>query len=107
MKFNAFFAAMVITGVTAGLIGCGVPKSEHEKIVQELQQAKQEMTSQTEMAAALTQEKESLSKQVADLQNQIGALKKENETLKGKLSPRKPASKTPAKTTPTTMPKRR
>lgn len=91
---QTILAVLLVLGVSGSLIACGVPKTEHEKVVQELKQANQEKTSLTEQVDKLTKEKESLAQQVTQLQ-------KENEDLKAKVAamskPAKPAAKAPAK----------
>lgn len=97
MKYKAMLAVLIISAVTASLIGCGVPKSEHDKIVKQLEQTNKEKTVLADQATTLTKEKEALSKQVADLQNQVSALRKENDEFRAKLGLKKPAAKAPAK----------
>jgi FtsZ-binding cell division protein ZapB len=51
----------------------------------------------TEQLDAVRKEKESAAQQVAQLKSQIDTLQKENESLKAKASPKKPAAKAPVK----------
>ena len=97
MRHKAFLAVLIASAVTASLIGCGVPKTEHDKVVKALQQAQQEKTALADQLDKVRKEKDSLSQQVAQLQNQINTLQKENDALKGKTAPKKPAAKAPAK----------
>ena len=107
MRYKAYLTVLIASAVTASLIGCGVPKTEHDKVVKALQQAQQEKTALADQLDKVRKEKDSLSQQVAQLQNQINTVQKENEALKGKAAPKKPAAKAPAKPatkTPTKAP---
>ena len=97
MKYKAFVAVLIASAVTMSLIGCGVPKTEHDKVVKALQQATQEKTTLADQFDKLKKEKDSLSQEVSQLQTQINTLQKENEMLKAKAGSKKPAAKTPAK----------
>ena len=97
MRYKTVVALLILSAVTLSLIGCGVPKTEHEKVVKELEQVTQEKTTLSDQLDKVTKEKEALSQQIGQLQNQINALKKENGQLKAKLAPKKPAKKAPAK----------
>ena len=97
MKYKAFVAVLIASAVTMSLIGCGVPKTEHDKVVKALQQAQQEKTSLTDQFDKLKKEKDSLSQEVSQLQTQINTLQKENQMLKAKAGSKKPAAKAPAK----------
>jgi len=93
MRRRTTMLATLVTVVTmAALVGCGVPKAEHDKVVSELNKAKQEN-------AALSDQLAKGKDQVAQLQGQVASLTKENEELKAKLAPKKPAAK-PAATKP-------
>lgn len=93
-----FFAVLIVAAVTFMVAGCGVPKAEHEKIVKELQKANEEKSAISAKYDKLNQEKDSLFQQITQLQAKIDTLHKENEKLKGKQAPKKPAQKAPAKT---------
>lgn len=97
MRYKTFLAALIVSAVALSLIGCGVPKTEHEKVVKQLEQANQEKTALSSELDKMKSEKEALSKQVAGLQNKINTLQKENRELKAKLAPKKPAAKAPTK----------
>lgn len=80
---------------------CGVPKSEHEKIVHELEQVNQEVQTLNEQLSQTAKDKEAAQQQLAQLQSSVRALQKDNEALKAKLAGKKPvATKTPLKTVP-------
>ncbi len=97
MRYKTVVTLLIISAVALSLVGCGVPKTEHEKVVKELEQVKQETTTLSDQLGKVTKEKEALSQQIGQLQNQISTLRKENEELKAKLAPKKPAKKAPAK----------
>ena len=97
MKYKAYLAVLIASAVTMSLIGCGVPKTEHDKVVKALQQANQEKTTLADQFDKLKKEKDSLSQEVSQLQTQINTVQKENEMLKAKTGAKKPAAKTPAK----------
>ncbi len=97
---SKIFLAIVMTGIlTMSTMGCGVPKSEHEKIVQELDKANQEKATLSDQVNKLKAENESLSQKSSQLESELTTLKKENEDLKAKLSAaatKKPAAQKPA-----------
>jgi peptidoglycan hydrolase CwlO-like protein len=88
MRHKTFLAVAFVLAVAVSVMGCGVPKTEHDKVVKALEQANQEKADLTGQIDKLTKEKDSLSQQVAQLQ-------KENEELKTKAKPA--AKKAPAK----------
>lgn len=95
MRHKTFLAVAFVLAVTVALIGCGVPKTEHDKVVKALEQANMEKANLTSQIDKLTKEKDSLSQQVAQLQKEIEELK-----AKGKpaaKAPAKPAAKAPVK----------
>jgi len=89
-------AALAICAVTSlsivVLVGCGVPKSEHEKVVKELDEANQEKMVLIDQLDQASADNELASQKVTQLQSEVDALKKENEGLKVKLSPSKMAA---------------
>jgi peptidoglycan hydrolase CwlO-like protein len=91
-RYQAFLTILMISALTVSLIGCGVPKTEHDKVVKSLEQANQEKATLTDQVGKLMKEKDSLSQQVAQLQ-------KENAEMKAKMTKpaAKPAAKAPAK----------
>jgi cell division protein FtsB len=88
MRYRIALAILMASAVTVSLIGCGVPKTEHDKVVKALEQANQEKINLASQVDQLTKEKDSLAQQVAQLQ-------KENADLKAKTA--KPAGKAPTK----------
>jgi len=88
MRSQACFSILMTSALLLSLIGCGVPKTEHDKVVKALEQANQEKTNLASQVDQLVKEKDSLAQQVAQLQ-------KENADLKAKMA--KPAAKAPAK----------
>ncbi len=90
-------AALVICAVTSlsivVLVGCGVPKAEHEKVVRELDELNQEKMALIDQLDQASADTEMVSQKVTQLQSEVNALKKENEGLKVKLSPSKMAAK--------------
>lgn len=98
MKYRMFLAALIVSIITFISVGCGVPKTEHGKVVKELQKVNEEKAAISAKVDKLNQEKDSLVQQVSQLQAQVDTLRKENEKLKGKQAPKKPAQKGPAKT---------
>jgi len=93
MRYKAFVAVLIASAVTMSLIGCGVPKTEHDKVVKALLQANQEKTALTDQFDKLKKEKDSLSQEVSQLQTQINTLQKENQSLKAKKAPAKKKKK--------------
>jgi uncharacterized protein YlxW (UPF0749 family) len=87
-------ATFVAVTTMAALVACGVPNAEHDKVVNELNKAKQENMALTDQ---LVKEKEATQQHVAQLQSQIDGLKKENAALKAKSAPKKAAAKPAAK----------
>ena len=90
MKFKAWQSGIIAIAVSLTLAGCIVPKSEHDKVVKELQKAKQDMAMMSETAK---KDRDAMMQQVTQLQGEVAVLKKENESLKSK----KPAAKAPAR----------
>lgn len=82
--------AMLMTGVlTMSTAGCGVPKSEHEKIVRELEKANQEKTTLSDQLNQLKVENESLNQKFTQSEKEITILQKEKEGLQARLAPKK------------------
>lgn len=79
----------VVAAATLIISSCGVPKSEHEKVVKELQQ----VTDQLDQARKQNDQDQ---QKLTQLQGQVDALKKENDDLKAKAA-KKPAAKSTAK----------
>ena len=83
--------------VVAGLaLSACVSKSEHEKIVSELQQVNQEKSAISDKLTEATQQKDDMSRKMAMLDERIAALQKENEALKAKEPVKKSAAAKPA-----------
>lgn len=91
MRLKIFFPALMVVILTLSTAGCGVPKSEHEKIVSELENANQEKTTLSDQVNKLKAEKEALSLKISQEENELSTLRQENEDLKVKMS--KPAAK--------------
>jgi cell division protein FtsB len=95
MRSKTFLSAVVSVALAAALIGCGVPKTEHDKVVKALEQANQEKANLTTQVDKLMKEKDSLSQQVAQLQKEAEAMKAKAKPAA--KAPAKPAAKAPAK----------
>lgn len=91
MRYKILLVVLVTGILTMSTIGCGVPKSEHEKIVQELEKANQEKTALSDQINQLKAEKESLSQKYSQLEKELNTLRQENEDLKARLTAKKPA----------------
>ena len=95
MRSKTFLTAVFSVALAAALIGCGVPKTEHDKVVKALEQANQEKTNLTGQMDKLMKEKESLSQQVAQLQKEVADMKAKAKPAA--KAPAKPAAKAPVK----------
>lgn len=92
MRKRMLLFAIMVGVLTMSTIGCGVPKSEHEKIVQELEKANQEKATLSDQLNPLKTENESLSRKLSQKESEMNTLRQENEALKAKLSAKKPAA---------------
>lgn len=99
MFYKRFLVLIVALTLTMSAIGCGVSKSDHEKIVKELEKANQEKAALSDQINQLKAENESVAQNVSKLESDLNALQQENEDLKTKLA----AAKKPAK--PAVQPK--
>lgn len=91
MRQKIFLTILMVGILTISTIGCGVPKSEHEKIVKELEKANQEKTILSDQINQLKAENESLSQKVSQMEKELDTLRQENEGLKARLAAKKPA----------------
>lgn len=89
--------------LTIPVIGCGVPKADHEKTVKELEKVTQEKTALTDQINQLKAENESVAQNVSKLESDLNALQQENEDLKTKLAAASKKVSKPAK--PAVQPK--
>lgn len=92
MRYRPIFLSLMAAVLVLPLLSCGVPKTEHDKVLKALEEANQEKVEFAAEIDKITKEKESLSQQVAQLRT-------ENEQLKAKKAP-KPAASVPARTAP-------
>lgn len=99
MFYKKFLVVIVALSLTMSAIGCGVSKSDHEKIVKELEKANQEKAALSDQINQLKAENESVAQNVSKLESDLNAIRQENEDLKTKLA----AAKKPAK--PVVQPK--
>lgn len=97
MKYKTHITTFIMFAMILSLVGCGVPKNEHEKVVKELEKANEQKATLSDQLDKAVKEKEVFSGQVADLQNQVSALQKENEGLKAKHAVKGQAPKTSSK----------
>jgi len=97
MKYKTHITTFIMFAMILSLVGCGVPKTEHEKVVKELEKANEQKATLTDQLDKVVKEKESLSGQIADLQKQVSTLQKENEGLKVKRPSKGQAPKTSSK----------
>lgn len=97
MRYKMFLAVLMVGLLTMSTIGCGVPKSEHEKIVKELEKANQEKTTLSEQVNQLRSENESLSQKISQMNSELNTLRQQNEGLKAKLVAKKPAAQPKSK----------
>jgi Na+-translocating ferredoxin:NAD+ oxidoreductase RnfG subunit len=91
---------LMVLAVAGLVLTACVSKTEHDKIVSELQQAQQEKTNLSEMLADTDKANNDLIRKVAVLEEQAAALQKENLALKEKAAKSKPATSNPAKKLP-------
>ena len=90
MRYRMFLAGFMLWVMTILAIGCGVPKSDHEKIVRELEKVNQEKMMLSDEINQLKGENGSLSKKVTQMENEVNTLRQENENLKAKQTAKKP-----------------
>jgi len=96
-KKKTMLAMFVAVATMTALVACGVPKAEHDKVVNELNKAKQDNAALTDQLAQANKDKAAAQQQVADLQGQVDTLKKELEKAKPAKKTTKPAAKTTKK----------
>ena len=73
MQFAIVFSIIVM------LVGCGIPKNEHETLKKQYARVQQEMTAYNERANNVSIENQELEAKVVSLQNTIKKLKMDNE----------------------------
>ena len=93
MFYKKILIVMVALMLTMSAIGCGVSKSDHEKIVKELEKANQDKAGLSDQINQFKAENESLAQKVSNLESDNNTLKQENEDLKAKLTAKKTAVK--------------
>ena len=93
MFYTKILIIMVAFMLTMSAIGCGVSKSDHEKIVKELEKATQDKAGLSDQINQLKAENESLAQKVSNLESDNNTLKQENEDMKAKLTAKKTAVK--------------
>jgi septal ring factor EnvC (AmiA/AmiB activator) len=98
--YKKILIVMVAFLLTMSAIGCGVSKSDHEKIVKELEKANQEKASLSDQINQLKAENESLAQKVSNLESDNNTIRQENEDMKAKLASKKSAVKPKAKQKP-------
>lgn len=76
----------VILFFSEGCGAIGVPKVEHDKVVTELNQVKQEKDSLAQQLTAESQAKQNLSATIQQFQSQVGELQRQNDGLKAQLA---------------------
>ena len=84
MIYKKFLILMVALTLTMSAFGCGVSKSDHEKIVKELEKANQEKAALYDQINQFKAESESLAQKVSTLESENNTLQQENEGLKAK-----------------------
>ena len=72
----------VLFTVVLALVGCGVPKSEHQMLEQKYDKIQKEMSDFNEQAKKVQLENAFLKKQVKELEDHVNRLKEENEVIK-------------------------
>lgn len=103
MFYKRFLVLIVALTLTMSAIGCGVSKSDHEKIVKELEKANQEKAALSDQINQLKAENESVAQNVSKIESDLNALQQENEDLKTKLAAASKRVAKPAK--PAVQPK--
>lgn len=95
MIYKKILILMVAFTLTMSAIGCGVSKSDHEKIVKELEKANQDKAALSDQINQLKAESESIAQKVSKLESDNNTLLQENEGLKAKnTANKKPAVQT-------------
>lgn len=92
MIYKRILILMVAFTLTMSAFGCGVSKSDHEKIVKELEKANQDKAAFSDQINQLKAESESLAQKVSNLESENNTLQQEIAGLKAKNT----ASKKPA-----------
>jgi len=72
----------VLFTVVLALVGCGVPKSEHQVLQDKYDKVQKEMSDFNEQAKKVQLENAFLKRQVKELEDQITKLKDENDLIK-------------------------
>ncbi|MDD5435088.1 MAG: hypothetical protein PH343_06640 [Nitrospira sp.] len=93
MFYKKILIVMLAFTLTMSAIGCGVSKSDHEKIVKELEKANQDKAGLSDQINQLKAENESFAQKVSNLESDNNTLKQENEDMKAKLTAKKTAVK--------------